>query len=162
LHVCADNQRLKQVLLNLLGNGVKYNRPDGEVSLTWQILPDGRVRLAVRDTGPGICPQKQPRLFNPFDRLGAEATAVEGTGLGLVLSKKLTEAMGGTLDLISMPGGGTTVFVDLPRADPAQRIGRAAAAPVPADASLARGTVLYVEDNRANLGLMEDVMVFRP
>jgi signal transduction histidine kinase len=90
LYVRADNQRLKQVLLNLLANGVKYNHANGCVSLTWEELPEGRVRLAVRDTGPGIAPEKWPRLFNAFDRLGAEATAVEGTGLGLVLSKRLT------------------------------------------------------------------------
>src|SRR5262249_20075737 len=145
LHVRADNQRLKQVFLNLLGNGVKYNRAHGCVSLSWEELPEGRVRLAVRDTGPGIAPEKRQRLFNPFDRLGAEATPVEGTGLGLVLSKRLTEAMGGTLDLTSTPGRGTTVFVDLPRADPAQRV-RRPAVPTPLDASLGRGTVLYIED----------------
>jgi CheY-like chemotaxis protein len=163
LYVRADNQRLKQVLLNLLGNGVKYNLAHGCVSLTWEELPEGRVRLAVRDTGPGITPEKQQRLFNPFDRLGAEATAVEGTGLGLVLSKRLTEAMGGTLDLTSTAGRGTTVFVDLPRAAPPQRLGRRApAAPTPATASRERGSVLYIEDNRANLGLMEDILAYRP
>jgi CheY-like chemotaxis protein len=163
LYVRADNQRLKQVLLNSLGNGVKYNRANGCVILAWEELPDGRVRLAVRDTGPGIGPEKRQRLFNPFDRLGAEATAVEGTGLGLVLSKRLTEAMGGTLDLTSTPGRGTTVFVDLPRAAPPQRVGRRAPAdPTPADAGLGRGTVLYIEDNRVNLGLMEGVFASRP
>jgi PAS domain S-box-containing protein len=164
LYVRADNQRLKQVLLNLLGNGVKYNRTHGGcVSLTWEELPGGRVRLAVRDTGPGIAPEMRQRLFNPFDRLGAEATAVEGTGLGLVLCKRLTEAMGGTLDLTSTVGQGTTVFVDLPRAAPAQRAGpRPPAALAPAAARGGRGTVLYVEDNRANLGLMEDVLASRP
>src|SRR5262249_29143948 len=106
-------------------------------------------------------PEKRQRLFNPFDRLGAEATAVEGTGLGLVLSKRLTEAMGGTLDLTSTPGRGTTVFVDLPRADPAQRV-RRPAVPTPLDASLGRATCLYIEDNRANLGLMEDVLAYLP
>src|SRR5262249_1986155 len=95
--------------------------------------------------------------------LGAEATAVEGTGLGLVLSKRLTEAMGGTLELASTAGQGTTVFVNLPRAAPPQRIGRRArTAPNPALASLGSGTVLYTADNRANLGLMADVLAFRP
>jgi signal transduction histidine kinase len=163
VYVLADNQRLKQVLLNLLANGVKYNRASGAVSLSWEELPEGRVRLAVRDTGPGIAPEKQERLFNPFDRLGAEMTTVEGTGLGLVLSKRLTEAMGGTLDLASTVGGGTTVFVDLPRATPPPAIGgRVPAALVPPAASLGRGTVLYIEDNRANLRLMEHVMGYRP
>ncbi len=163
LHVRADNQRLKQVLLNLLANGVKYIRADGCVILTWEELPPGKVRLAVRDTGPGIAPEKRQRLFRPFDRLGAEATAVEGTGLGLVLSKRLTEAMGGTLTLASMVGAGTTVVVDLPRAAPPTRSGRRAAAGLsPATASRGRGTVLYIEDNRANLGLMEDILAYRP
>jgi PAS domain S-box-containing protein len=163
LHVRADNQRLKQVLLNLLANGVKYNRAGGSVSLTWEDLPDGRVRLAVRDTGPGIAPEKRQRLFNPFDRLGAEATAVEGTGLGLVLSKRLTEAMGGTIDLVSTLGQGTMVFVDLPRATPTPRgQRRGPATPLPATADSAPGTLLYIEDNRANLGLMEDILAYRP
>src|SRR5262249_30018278 len=96
LYALADNQRLKQVLLNLVSNAVKYNRERGSVTLTWEDLPPGRVRLVVRDTGPGLPPEKKQRLFHPFDRLGAEATEVEGTGLGLVLSKRLTEAMGGT------------------------------------------------------------------
>jgi PAS domain S-box-containing protein len=163
LYVRADNQRLKQVLLNLLANGVKYNRAGGCVSLTWEELPAGRVRLAVRDTGPGIAPEKQQRLFNPFDRLGAEATAVEGTGLGLVLSKRLTEAMGGTLVLTSTLGQGTTVFVDLPRAVPTPPPARMGpATPIPPTISWRRGTVLYIEDNRANLGLMEDILSHRP
>jgi PAS domain S-box-containing protein len=162
LYVRADNQRLKQVLLNLLANGIKYNRAQGCVSLTWEDLPEGRVRLAVRDTGPGIAPEKRPRLFNPFDRLGAEATGVEGTGLGLVLSKRLTEAMGGTLDLVSTVGQGTTVFVDLPRAYPTPPAARGPATPLPPTAGRKCGTVLYIEDNRANLGLMEDILTDRP
>jgi signal transduction histidine kinase/CheY-like chemotaxis protein len=162
LHVRADNQRLKQVLLNLVSNAAKYNNPHGSVSLTWEELPDDRVRLAVRDTGPGIPPEKRLRLFNPFDRLGAEATAVEGTGLGLVVSKRMTEAMGGTLDLISTVGQGSTVFVDLPRAAPPERpAGRRAPAALAPAASPER-TILYIEDNRANLRLMEDILGYRP
>jgi signal transduction histidine kinase/CheY-like chemotaxis protein len=168
LYVWADNQRLKQVLLNLLANGVKYNRAHGCVSLTWEALPEGRVRLLVRDTGPGIVPEKQQRLFNAFDRLGAEATAVEGTGLGLVVSKRLTEAMGGTLDLASTPGQGTTVFVDLPlRKDEGGRM-KDESGPVfdssfiLPPSSFKSGTVLYIEDNRANLSLMEDILAYRP
>jgi PAS domain S-box-containing protein len=164
VHVLADNQRLKQVLLNLVANGVKYNHAHGSVSLSWEERPDGRVRLAVRDTGPGIPPEKRERLFSPFDRLGAETTAVEGTGLGLVLSKRLTEAMGGTLNLVSAAGEGTTILVDLPRAAAPSRsaVRRAAVAPAQALASPGNRTVLYIEDNRANLGLMEDVLAYRP
>ncbi len=163
LFVRADNQRLKQVLLNLVTNGVKYNTARGSVSLTWEELADGRLRLAVRDTGPGIPPEKQRRLFSPFDRLGAEATAVEGTGLGLVLSKRLTEAMGGTLSLVSTVGRGTTVLVDLPRAAAPVPAVRRRPTPLPAPAAgPGRWTVLYIEDNPANLGLMEDILAFRP
>jgi PAS domain S-box-containing protein len=163
VYVLADNQRLKQVLLNLLANGVKYNHTHGSVSLSWQELQGGWVRLAVRDTGPGIAPEKQQRLFSPFDRLGAETTAVEGTGLGLVLSKRLTDAMGGKLHLTSTVGQGTTVLVELPRADPPRRVGAGAAAALsPATASPGRGSVLYIEDNRANLSLMQDILANRP
>jgi PAS domain S-box-containing protein len=164
LYVQADNQRLKQVLLNLLANGVKYNHAGGGVSLSWEELPEGRVRLAVRDTGPGIAPEKRARLFQPFDRLGAEATAVEGTGLGLVLSKRLTEAMGGTLDVASTVGRGTTVFVDLPRAEapPPPVEQQAAGAPAPDAARPGCRTILYIEDNRANLRLMEEILAYRP
>jgi PAS domain S-box-containing protein len=163
VYVRADNQRLKQVLLNLLANGVKYNHPDGVVSLTWEACPDARVRLAVRDTGPGIAPELHERLFNPFDRLGAEASAVEGTGLGLVVSKRLTDAMGGTLEFTSAVGQGTTVVVELPRAAAPQRIDRSAQyAPRPASPEVGHGTVLYIEDNRANLALMEDILAQRP
>ncbi len=165
LHVRADSQRLKQVLLNLVANGVKYNHAHGSVSLSWEERPGGRVRLAVRDTGPGIPPDKRERLFSPFDRLGAEATAVEGTGLGLVVSRRLTEAMGGTLELAGPDGEGTTVFVDLPRADAPARPAAsrpAAAAPAPTAAGPVRQTVLYVEDNLANLRLMEEILAYRP
>jgi PAS domain S-box-containing protein len=164
LYALADNQRLKQVLLNLVSNAVKYNRERGSVTLTWEELPPGRVRLVVRDTGPGLPPEKRQRLFNPFDRLGAEATEVEGTGLGLVLSKRLTEAMGGTLGFVSTGGQGTTFFVELPQATGArgrQAQVRAAAALAPAAGSQDR-SVLYVEDNLDNLALIEGVLAYRP
>jgi PAS domain S-box-containing protein len=166
VHVLADNQRLKQVLLNLLANAVKYNHAQGEVRLTWEELPEGWVRLAVRDTGPGIAPEKLQRLFNPFDRLGAEASAVEGTGLGLVVSKRLTEAMGGRLDLTSTVGQGTTVLVDLPlwkdEGASMKDESRTGSSFILPPASLPGGTVLYIEDNRANLRLMEDILAYRP
>jgi CheY-like chemotaxis protein/two-component sensor histidine kinase len=164
LFVLADNQRLKQVLLNLLSNAVKYNRERGSVTLTWEELPPGRVCLAVHDTGPGLPPEKRERLFHPFDRLGAEATAVEGTGLGLVLCKRLTEAMGGTLRFISTAGEGTTFFVELPKTTGAQEQlarTRAAAALAPVAGPLAR-TVLYIEDNLDNLALIDGILAYRP
>ena len=87
LHVLADRQRLQQVLLNLLSNGIKYNRPSGIVTVSSEAVAPNRLRVRVTDTGEGIAADKLARLFTPFDRLGAEASAVEGTGLGLALSK---------------------------------------------------------------------------
>jgi protein-histidine pros-kinase len=116
-HVLADSMRIKQVLLNLVSNGVKYNVEGGSVTLSCQVVAGGLLRLSVHDTGPGIPPEKLDRLFTPFDRLGADAVGVEGTGLGLVLSKQLTEAMGGTMGVVSLPGTGTTFWVELSKAN---------------------------------------------
>jgi signal transduction histidine kinase len=113
LTVQADRQRLKQVLLNLASNAVKYNRHAGTIRVACQATPDGRVVVAVQDTGPGLSADKMARLFNPFDRLGAEETQVQGTGMGLALSKGLMEAMGGDLTAESVEGKGTTFTVAL-------------------------------------------------
>ncbi len=111
--VMADRQRLKQVLLNLLSNAIKYNRPQGRVVVSTEIVED-MVRISVRDTGLGISPEMVERLFIPFDRLNVESTGIEGTGLGLALSKNLTEAMGGTLSFDSTPGKGSVFTIQLP------------------------------------------------
>ena len=111
--VVADRQRLRQVLLNLTGNAVKYNREGGGILLACQQAPSGRVAVAVTDTGPGIPPAKMARLFQPFDRLGAESTEVQGTGMGLALTKGLVEAMGGRITATSVEGEGTTFLVEL-------------------------------------------------
>jgi signal transduction histidine kinase len=111
--VQADRQRLKQVLLNLASNAVKYNHHGGSISLTCHAGDDGRVRIAVTDTGPGIRADKLPRLFTQFDRLGAEHSEVQGTGIGLVLAKWLAEAMGGALTVASVEGQGTTFTLEL-------------------------------------------------
>jgi PAS domain S-box-containing protein len=111
--VRADQQRLRQVLLNLLSNAIKYNRPQGRVIVSTEIVDDA-VQISVSDTGLGISPQMVERLFIPFDRLNIESTGIEGTGLGLALSKNLTEAMGGTLTFDSTPGKGSVFTVQLP------------------------------------------------
>ncbi len=111
--VRADQQRLRQVLLNLLSNAIKYNRPDGRVTVSTALAED-LVRISVSDTGLGISPEMVERLFIPFDRLNIEATGIEGTGLGLALSKNLTEAMGGTLTFDSVPGKGSEFTIQLP------------------------------------------------
>jgi len=116
--VLADPVRLKQILLNLLSNAVKYNRPQGTVSVSCSANPGGLVHVAVSDTGPGIPLERQTEVFQPFQRLGAENTAVEGTGIGLTISKRLIEAMGGRIGFDSKPGLGTTFWVELPSVSP--------------------------------------------
>jgi len=111
--VRADQQRLRQVILNLLSNAIKYNRPQGQVFVGTEVVED-TVRISVSDTGLGISPDMVERLFIPFDRLNVEATGIEGTGLGLALSKNLTEAMGGTLTFDSTPGKGSVFTIQLP------------------------------------------------
>jgi signal transduction histidine kinase len=111
--VQADRQRLKQILLNLASNAVKYNRHGGDITLTCDAGADDRLRIAVADTGPGIPADKLPRLFTQFDRLGAEHSEVQGTGMGLVLAKRLAEAMGGALTVASVEGRGTTFTLEL-------------------------------------------------
>jgi PAS domain S-box-containing protein len=113
--VLADRQRLRQVLLNLLSNAIKYNRPGGIVRIDWAATECGRVRVRVSDEGPGIAPQYMARLFTPFDRLGAETSGIEGTGLGLVLSRQLIEAMGGTIGVESRVGNGSTFWFEISR-----------------------------------------------
>jgi PAS domain S-box-containing protein len=120
-HVLADARRLKQVFLNLLSNAVKYNRPRGTVTVEcWptQTIPMPTLRLCVKDTGFGLSADRIARLFTPFDRLGAELTEVEGTGLGLAYSKRMVTAMGGTLGMESIIGTGSAFWVDLPLVDP--------------------------------------------
>lgn len=168
LYVRADRQRLVQVLLNLLSNAVKYNRVPGTVSLLCDVVPRDEemvARIGVRDTGPGIEPAHLDRLFVPFERLGAEQSDVEGTGLGLALSYRLVEAMGGTLTVESTLGEGSTFWIELVTVDsPSSRAQgeppREAA--VAADGAGSRGTLLYIEDNLPNLALIETILLERP
>jgi CheY-like chemotaxis protein/anti-sigma regulatory factor (Ser/Thr protein kinase) len=158
LYGLADRQRLKQVLLNLLSNAVKYNRADGSISVWCDAAPDHRLRLNVRDTGLGIPPDKVGQLFRPFERLGAAATGVSGTGLGLALSKGLMDAMGGAIGVESTPGQGNLFWVELRRAE-APEADLEALEEVEAPGRRARrGTVLYVEDNLSNLQLIERLL----
>jgi PAS domain S-box-containing protein len=162
--VVADRQGLKQILLNLLSNAVKYNRTGGRVQLACEQVAGERLQLKVTDTGPGIPPESIERLFVPFDRLGSERTSIEGTGLGLPLSKGLAETMGGTLGVTSTPGQGSSFWVELPRTEtPVQRL--EFAEPLPAqDPGRERPalTVLYIEDNLSNLQLIEHILSRRP
>ena len=162
-HVLADRGRLQQVLINLVSNAVKYNRPGGTVVISCGDGDEGRFRISVRDTGAGLTAEQLRRLFTPFDRLGADGTGVEGTGLGLTLSKHLTEAMGGLLLVESTAGVGSTFSVELPvgAAEVAEPAPAPPAAPLAAP-GLPTRRVLYIEDNPANLRLVERILSLRP
>jgi PAS domain S-box-containing protein len=161
--VLADEQRLTQVLLNVLSNAIKYNRIGGQVRISFRDAEDRRLRLCVADTGYGIAPDAIAKAFMPFERLGADKTATEGSGLGLTLSRSLMEAMGGTIDVErSQPGEGTTFFVELPLADNGVVVRPEPLAPrdgEPLQAmTVGPGTVLYIEDNLSNLDLVRGLL----
>jgi signal transduction histidine kinase/ActR/RegA family two-component response regulator len=165
-YVVADRQRLRQVLLNLLSNAVKYNRPGGTAALSCVETRGGRLQIRVSDTGLGISPENIQRLFTPFERLGADQTGIEGSGLGLALSKRLTEAMGGTLNVESAVGRGSTFWAEFALTEsPIERLEREIAeAPGSADRGASRkpSLVLYIEDNLPNLKLIERLLAHRP
>ena len=160
--ILGDRQRLKQILLNLLSNAVKYNRAGGSVRLACHRVAGGRLRITVADTGPGIPVEALDRLFVPFERLQRDHGAVEGTGLGLPLSQRLAGAMGGTLEVTTTVGQGSTFWVELPLTKrPAERVevqGRAALAQAQANPAWPALTVLYIEDNASNLELIEQIL----
>ncbi|MGD0378833.1 MAG: PAS domain S-box protein [Acidimicrobiales bacterium] len=157
-HVLSDRQRLLQVLLNLLSNAVKYNRTGGRVGIAVEAVSHDVVRIVVTDTGNGIKPQDIDRVFEPFDRLGAESSGVEGTGVGLTLSKYLVERMGGTIAVYSQPGEGTTFTVDLPTAEAPEVPAQGPESPLDEAPTVTTLRVLHIEDNLANLELVEQVL----
>ncbi len=162
-YVFTDRQRLKQIVLNLLSNAVKYNHPDGTVTLACERMSPTRLRIKVTDTGPGIAAEQVGLLFVPFERLGANRTDVEGTGIGLALSRRLAEAMGGTIGVETAVGKGSTFWVELPLVEgPVERYERLNAPAEPETPEIPpevpHRTVLYVEDNLANLNLVQRVM----
>ena len=162
-YVLGDRQRLKQILLNLLSNAIKYNREGGSVRLACEQVAGGRLRIEVIDTGTGIDPEALERLFVPFERLGSEQRGIEGTGLGLPLSQRLAEAMGGTLEVATTTERGSTFSIELPVA--ARPAGLDEQAPEEAPAGQPKAEqqgpplcVLYIEDNPSNLELVERVV----
>ena len=167
LTVYADRQRLAQILVNLITNAVKYNHRDGSITISCQQEGTGQASIVVTDTGPGLAPEDLERIFIPFERLGAERTEVEGTGIGLPLAKALTEAMKGHLTAASVLGQGAAFTVSLPRAPDLIHV----PAPSPAPASPAAGphvppgaalSVLYIEDNPANVEVIARFLRSRP
>jgi signal transduction histidine kinase/CheY-like chemotaxis protein len=163
LYLQADQQRLRQVLLNLLSNSVKYNHPGGKVAVSITSRPGNMVRITVTDTGRGIAGPDLARLFTPFERLDAAAAGIEGTGLGLALCQRLVKAMGGQTGVASTQGLGSAFWVDLPAAQPAQRPAEGATrSPAGVRAYPAPKTLLYVEDMVENLRLVEQILRKRP
>jgi len=154
-YVLADRQRLKQILLNLLSNAIKYNHAGGRVSVTCRQAQPVGWRLSVIDTGAGIGPEGLERLFMPFERLAADQSPVEGTGLGLALAKRLTELMAGSIGVESTVGLGSTFWIELPAAESQLEHMRHAAGtgPLPNLPAGAR-SILYIEDNPSNFELV--------
>lgn len=159
LRARADRTRLKQVLVNLVSNAIKYNRNDGSVQVSVRAASDTAVRISVRDTGPGIAIEQQPKLFEPFNRLGAEFGSVEGTGIGLSICRRLVELMHGRIGVDSEVDRGSEFWVELPSApaDGAEP-GPAQHRPPQAPPLPTQATLLYVEDNLANQRLMQHLV----
>nr|WP_309682775.1 PAS domain S-box protein [Polaromonas sp.] len=163
--VKADRTRVKQILINLLSNAIKYNKLDGAVVVDCIAILPGRLRICVEDTGEGLSPEKIAQLFQPFNRLGQEANAEEGTGIGLVMTKRLVELMGGVIGVESTVGKGSVFWIEMnltaqrQTSDDIAQPPALAQAPMHADAQLL--TLLYVEDNPANLMLVGDLIARR-
>jgi PAS domain S-box-containing protein len=158
----GDPTRVKQILTNLLSNAIKYNQVEGRVVVTSRLAEEGRVALEVIDTGEGMSPEQLAQLFQPFNRLGREGGPIEGTGIGLVISRRLADLMGGRLYARSTPGMGSTFTLELPRATerPArERHDHDDDLPLPA---YRRRLVHYVEDNETNVEVMRGILALRP
>jgi hypothetical protein len=165
LHVFADRIRLKQVVINLLMNAVKYNRPQGSVTVDFRAHSNGNLRINVRDTGLGMTPEQVKQLFQPFNRLGREDGVEEGTGIGLVVTKRLMELMDGSIGVTTLPDIGSVFWVELRLTSVPQRsVTDAGEDSVPAQLerrTASRYLVLYVEDNVANLELVAQIIARR-
>lgn len=185
-HVRADRTRLRQVLINLLSNGIKYNRPGGDLTVHIDLLPHAQagatnaaqgdkptdtVRLRVQDAGMGLTLEQQARLFTPFERLDADERHIEGTGIGLALSKRLVDLMGGQIGVNSQLGKGSTFWISLARSEDGPALGATAAAsightepsaPHQQTEHLPGCTILCIEDNELNLQLIDHLLGRRP
>ncbi len=155
-HVVCDRTRLKQVLINLLSNAIKYNREHGSVTVECVADDHGHARIGVIDTGAGLDASQIPELFQPFNRLGREAGLEEGSGIGLALTRRLVELMGGAIGVDSTVGVGSTFWIEL--AVPAPAGEASTFVRTAARRSRSRKTLLYIEDNPANLNLVEEIL----
>jgi PAS domain S-box-containing protein len=164
--VSADRTRLKQIIINLVSNAIKYNKEQGTVVVDCSVSGPNRVRIGVKDTGAGLPPEKLVQLFSPFNRLGQEAGSVAGTGIGLVVSKRLVELMGGIIGVESSVGTGSVFWFELLSAE-APRVAAPSGEAKAVDQTEAsddapRRTLLYVEDNPANMELVEELIARFP
>ena len=166
LTALADPTRLRQALFNLLSNAVKYNKVGGSVTFFCKETHEGSLRLEVADTGPGIPEEKISDLFKPFQRLGAETTEVDGTGIGLTIAKRLVELMGGTIGFESSPGKGSRFFIDLVRAEtpPSKMEEKPVVSTPPStrETSDCKNLLLYIEDNLSSQTLVKNILKRRP
>ncbi|WP_317205579.1 PAS domain S-box protein [Janthinobacterium sp.] len=165
-HVLADRIRLKQIILNLFSNAIKYNREMGAMVVDCVVISPSRVRITVQDTGIGLRQDQLDALFQPFNRLGQEGGAEEGSGIGLVLTKRLVELMGGQIGVSSSPGIGSVFWIELAPALAPHMTLMPEAAPAAAtkkqrQAENGKPSLLYIEDNPANLRLVEEIVRFR-
>jgi len=162
----ADRTRMKQVVINLLSNAIKYNKQDGTVVVTCSVINPERIRICVEDSGEGLTPDKLEQLFQPFNRLGQEDNVGEGTGIGLVVSKRLVELMGGVISVESTVGKGSVFSVEMTLAAAPElhmdSVDSVVVVRKPARADTQLRTLLYVEDNPANLMLVENIIARRP
>ena len=166
LHVNADITRLKQIVVNLLSNAIKYNQEKGTVIVECALISPERIRISVRDTGAGLSAEKLAQLFQPFNRLGQEAGGVTGTGIGLVMTKRLAELMDGVLGVESTVGVGSVFRCEMGVAEAPHPVSESGEAGAPAQPATPAGgpqrTVLYVEDNPANMNLIEELIARHP
>jgi PAS domain S-box-containing protein len=164
--VSADRMRVKQILINLLSNAIKYNKVGGTVAVVYNAGTPGRIRICVEDSGEGLPAEKLAQLFQPFNRLGQEASVEEGTGIGLVTTKRLVELMGGVIGVESTVGKGSVFWIELNLTAERQPAASSAELPLVAQVQVQSNaqltTLLYVEDNPANLMLVEDLIARRP
>jgi signal transduction histidine kinase/ActR/RegA family two-component response regulator len=159
----VDRTRIKQVLINLLFNAIKYNRRNGALEVECASMPAGLIRISIRDKGAGLSPEQLAQLFQPFNRLGKETGPEEGTGIGLVVTKRLVELMGGTIGADSVVGAGSVFWIEMHETPPTQspvQTADVSLRPVVGGAPVR--TLLYIEDNPANLELIEQLVARRP